>query len=184
MTDAAGVTLFSLWKGRVWCMKRMKKAAFLICILMVLTAFCLTAQAEPFTGGSITVDVPEGWTPSFEKSNPDQLRLQAPENQYQLAFLLGPSNGMNSEQGARMLAKNLEGDMPEPASSHPNMYTFTAHSGALRCMVVAQGRRMVVIMESGDPRPFEREIIRITYTLASPDADEQAIFDSLKLLFP
>ena len=162
----------------------MKRAAFFLCILVTLTAPCFPAQAEPFTGGPISVDVPEGWTPSFKKNDPDELALRAPGDHYRLVVLAGPSNGMNSEQGARMLARTLEGSMPEPASKHPNMYTFAAYAGALRCMVVAQGTRMVVLMESGNPLPFEEDIARITRSLASTDADEQAIFDSLKLLYP
>ena len=162
----------------------MKKVVFVLCILMALMALCSPAQAEPFTGGSVTVDVPEGWAPSFEKSNPDQLRLQAPGNKYRMAILAGPSNGMNSEQGARMLAKMVEGGTPSPSPKHPGIYYFTARSGVVRSMVMAQGKRMVVIMESGDARPFQQEILRITRSLASTDADEQAIFDSLQVLFP
>ena len=161
----------------------MKKATFFFCILMALTALCSPAQAEPFTGGSVTVDAPEGWTPSFEKSNPDQLRLQAPENRFRMAILPGPSNDMNSEQGARMLAKMLEGTTPAPAPKHPGMYTFTTNTGSLRWMVVAHGQRMVAIMEAGEGLPFQRDIGRIIRSLASADADEQAIFDSLKPFF-
>ena len=162
----------------------MKKAALFFCILIVLTIPCFPAQAEPFTGGSVTVDVPEGWAPSFEKSNPDQLRLQAPGNKYRMAILAGPSNGMNSEQGARMLAKKVDGTMPAPAPMHPGIYSVTAHSGTLKCLVMAQGKSMVVIMNSGNGVPFMREIGHIMHSLASTDPDEQAIFDSLKLTFP
>ena len=156
----------------------------LFVILMAFTALCSPALAEPFTGGSITVDVPEGWTPSFEKSNPDQLRLRAPGDAYRLVIMPGPSGGMNSEQGARMLAKKLEGTTPAPAPKYPGMYTFTAHSGTLRCMVMARGKRMVMIMEAGKGLPFQQDVARIMRSLASTDVDEQAVFDSLKPLFP
>lgn len=162
----------------------MKKAAVFLCIFMAFTAFCLPARAEPFTGGSITVDVPEGWTPSFKKDNLDQLRLRAPGNAYGMVILAGSSNGMNSEQGAGMLAKKVDGTMPAPAPMHPGIYYFTAHSGTLKCLVMAQGKSMVVIMNSGNGVPFMREIGHIMHSLASTDPDEQAIFDSLKLTFP
>ena len=128
------------------------------------------------------MDVPEGWTPSFKKNKPDELRLRAPGDQYRLAILPAPSDGMNSEEGARMLAKKLEGTPPTP--KRPGMYSFAAYSGGLRCLVVARGQRMVLIMEAGQERPFQREIGRIMHSLASTDADEQAIFDSLQVLFP
>ena len=162
----------------------MKKTALFFCMFMALMALCLPALADPFTGGSITVDVPGGWQASFKRSDPDQLILHSPQNQYRLAILPGPSNGMNSEQGAQMLARMVEGSKPLPASKHPNMYTFTTHSSTLRCMVVARGERMVAILESGNSLPFELDIASIVRSLTSTDADEQAIFDSLKPLYP
>ena len=162
----------------------MKKAAFFLGTLMALTALCFPALAEPFTGGSVTVDVPEGWAPSFKEGDLDQLRVYAPGNAYGMVILSGPSNGMNSEQEAGMLAKKVDGTMPAPSPMHPGIYYFTAHSGTLKFLVMAQGKSIVVIVSSGKGVPFMREIGHIMHSLASTDPDEQAIFDSLKLTFP
>lgn len=162
----------------------MKKAAVFLCIFMAFTAFCLPARAEPFTGGSITVDVPGGWTPSFKKDDLDQLRLYAPGNEWGMVILSGPSSGMNSEQGARMMAKRIDGTTPSPLPMHPDIYYFTVHSGVLRCLVMAHGKRIVLIMQTGNGLPLQQDIARIMHSLASTDADEQAIFDSLQALFP
>ena len=161
-----------------------EKSGVFLCILMAFTALYSPAQAKLFTGGSITVDVPEAWTPSFENGSPDQIRLRAPGDQFRMAILPGPSGGMNSEQGARMLAKKVGGTVPAPAPKHPGMYSFTSHAGAVRCMVMARGKRMAAIMKAGKGLLFQQEIASIVRSLVSTDADEQAMFDSLKPFFP
>lgn len=160
----------------------MKKIATSLCLLAALLLFCSSASAESFTGGTATLDVPEGWTRSFKEGSPGELRLMAPDGAFRIAVLMGSASGMTSGQGARMVAKSLKGTEPEP-TRNPDVYSFTGQSGVPRCLVMVKGARMVAVMEGGDRRDVQQQIGPMMGSLVSADTDEQDIFDALKPFF-
>ena len=160
----------------------MKKITVVLLAVVFLLVSGFSALAAPFTGGTVTVDVPDGWTPSFGAGSLAELRLMAPGNTFRMNVILGPSTGKTPEQEARMLSKKLGGTEPV-ASKSPGIYTFEVPAKGLSCVNMAKGKRMLVIMEAGNGEPFQHDVGRIMKSLTSTDSDEQAIFDSLKPFF-
>lgn len=151
-------------------------------LFVVFFLFCSQATAASFTGGSVTLEVPEGWTSDFKEGNPGELRLMAPESKFRLAILVGATSGMTSGQGAERLAGSLKGTKPRP-TRNPDVYAFEGQSGVPRCMVMVKGTRMVALMEGGDRQEVQPQLGSMMQSLFSPDRDEQAIFDALKVFF-
>lgn len=157
----------------------MKKASLLVFIVLFMTHSL--AMAAPLEGGNVTMSVPEGWSAEYRKTGLDEFRLTAPENRFRMVIMLGPADGMTPEEGANMIAKKLQGTEPKP-TRNPGMYAFEGKNG-VRCMTLVQGKRMLVLMESGLGGPIQGQISLLVTSLSSTDKDEQAMFDSLKPFF-
>ena len=152
-------------------------------LTFVLTLACLvmasTALAETFTGGSVTVEVPAGWTTMYNESTMQAL-LASPSQECVSSIQLMPTDGKSAEQLAQMLSQQLGGSAPEKTDS--GAYFFTANSGGvpMEINVAAEGNKALVFMEIGDKGSYKDELQVIRMSMTSHDSVEQGLLDTMK----
>lgn len=150
---------------------------------LVLALACLTlastALAETFTGGSVTAEVPAGWTSMYNEPT-KQAIVAAPGQECVSSIQIIPTDGKSDQELAEMLSQQLGGGKPEAA---PNGgYFFTANAGGvpMGINVAASGNTALVYMEIGAKEKYPDELQRIRNSLSSKNSDEQALLDTVK----
>ena len=152
-------------------------------LTFVLTLACLamasTALAETFTGGSVTVEVPDGWTTMYNEPTMQAL-VASPSQECVSSIQLMPTDGKSAEQLAQMLSQQLGGSAPEKTDS--GAYFFTANSGGvpMEINVAAEGNKALVFMEIGDKGSYKDELQVIRMSMTSHDSVEQGLLDTMK----
>ena len=152
-------------------------------LTFVLTLACLAmataALAETFTGGNVTVEVPDGWTTMYNAPTMQAL-VASPSQECVSSIQLMPTNGKSAEQLAQMLSEQLGGSAPEKTSN--GAYFFTANSSGvpMEISVAAEGNKALVFMEIGDKGSYKDELDVIRMSMKSNDSVEQGLLDAMK----
>ena len=152
-------------------------------LTLVLTLACLAlasaALAETFTGGSVTVEVPAGWTTMYNEPTMQAL-VASPSQECVSSIQLMPTDGKSAEQLAQMLSQQLGGSAPEARDN--GGYFFTANAGGvpMGINVVTTGNKALVFMEIGDKGSYKDELQVIRMSMTSHDSVEQGLLDTMK----
>ncbi len=91
-----------------------------------------------------------------------------------------PTDGKSDQELAKMLSQQLKGSAPEPAEN--GGYAFTANAGGvpMSINVATSDSIALVYMEIGPKEKYQDELQLIRKSLASDNADEQALLDTVK----
>ena len=152
-------------------------------LTMVLTLACLAlavpALAEVFTGGSVTLEVPAGWSPMYNELTKQALAA-SPDQNCVASVQIIPTDGKSDQQLAELLSKELGGSTPEPADK--GGYFFTAnHSGMPMVInVAASDNKALVFMEIGAKENYPDELQLIRASLKSDDPAEQELLSTVQ----
>lgn len=152
-------------------------------LTLVMTLACLAlasaALAETFTGGSVTTEVPSGWTTMYNEPT-KQAIVASPKQECVASIQIIPTDGKNAQQLATMLSEQLKGSEPEALDN--GGYFFTANAGGvpMGINVVTTDAKALVFMEIGETGKYPDELKAIRASLRSDASDEQAMLDTLK----
>ncbi len=152
---------------------------FKIFVLSALMMFPLPALADPFQGGAITIDLPEGWTAAYD-AEIHQIMAESADKTCRVALQVADADGMNDQQLAEMLSNELKGGTPQKVPGFDNYY-FTANVNNMEMTIslFEFGGKVLVYIEGGETRKYERDTIRIWNSMTSADPAEKALFDSV-----
>ncbi len=154
-------------------------AFFSIFMLSALMAFPLPAWAVPFQGGSVTIDLPDGWTASYDPEI-HQIMAESADKTCRVALQVANSDGMNDRQLAEMLSTELKGGTPQKVPGFDNYYfTTNVNNMEMTITLFELGGKVLVYIEGGDTLKYEQDTIRIWNSMTSSDPAEKALFDSL-----
>ena len=157
----------------------MQKRILTLVLALACLALASAALAETFTGGSVTTEVPAGWTTMYNE--PTKQAIVASPNQECVASIqIIPTDGKNAQQLAQMLSEQLGGSAPEAVDN--GGYFFTANAGGvpMGINVVTTDNKALVFMEIGEVGKYPKELKAIRSSLRSDAADEQGMLDTLK----
>lgn len=147
--------------------------------LLVFAAFSLPALAAPFQGGTITIDLPNGWTATYDEAI-HQIMAESADKNCRVALQVANSDGMNDQQLAEMLSKELKGGTPQKVPGFDNYYfTTNVNNMDMTITLFELGGKVLVYIEGGDTVKYEQDTIQIWNSMTSSDPAEKALFDSL-----
>ena len=157
----------------------MKKRILTLALTLACLALALPALAETFTGGSVTSEVPAGWTTMYNEPT-KQAILASPQEECVASIQIIPTDGKDAKQLAEMLAEQLKGSKPEALDN--GGYFFTADAGGVPMVinVVTSSNKALVFMEIGETGKYPDELKAIRASMRSDAADEQKLLDTLK----
>lgn len=138
------------------------------------------AAAAPFTGGTVTLDAPEGWSTSYE-AEIRQILLESPDKKCRVAVQMADAEGLTDQQLAGMLSKELKGTTPQKLPGYDN-YCFDARMNGMDMTISLFELKGVafVYIEGGDSWDRQEETARIWNSLSSTDEAEQALFNAME----
>ena len=153
--------------------------SFNIFTLAILLALSPPAWAAPFHGGSVSIDLPQGWTAAYD-AEIRQIMAESADKTCRVALQVAESDGMNDQQLAEMLSQELKGGVPQKVPGFDNYY-FTARVNDMEMTITLfeLGGKVLVYIEGGDTLKYERDTIHIWNSMTSSDPAEKALFDSL-----
>ena len=157
----------------------MKKRILTMALALACLAFASAALAETFTGGSVTTEVPSGWTTMYNEPT-KQAIVASPKEECVASIQVIPTDGKDAKQLAEMLSGQLKGSTPEALDN--GGYFFTADAGGvpMGITVVTSDNKALVFMEIGETSKYPDELKAIRASLHSDAADEQKMLETLK----
>ena len=158
----------------------MQKRILILTVALVCLALTVPALAKPFTGGSVTIEVPDGWK-SMYNAPTMQTMAASPDESCVASIQVMPSSGQSPEDFAQLLSKNMQGAQPQKIENGKG-YTFTAVTSGTPVVVTltTSKNKAAVFVEVGDKEKFSGEIKTIRDSMHSDAADEQELLDILK----
>ncbi len=151
------------------------------CAVFALFAlsFSVSAWAAPFTGGSITIDLPKGWTASYDAAM-HQIMAESSDKTCRVALQVANADGLNDQQLAELLSRELKGGPPQKVPGFDNYYFTTFSNGMEMTITLFElGGKVLVYIEGGDTLKYEKDTIQIWNSMTSKDPKEKALFNSL-----
>lgn len=150
-----------------------------IFMLLALVSFSAVAQAAPYQGGTITIDLPDNWTAAYDPEQ-HQIIAESPDKSCRVAIQVGNSNGMSDRQLAEDLSRQLQGTPPQQVPGFDNYYFKTmVNNMEMTVSFFESGGKVLLYIEGGDTLKYEQDTIRIWNSMTSSDPAEKALFDSL-----
>ena len=158
----------------------MQKRIITLALTLACLAFALSASAESFKGGSVTLEIPDGWKSMYNEPTMQALTA-SPDESCGVSIQVLPNNGQTSESFATLLSKEMNGDTPKQ-TKNGKAYSFTAVSSGTPILVTtaSAGGKSAVFVEVGDNEKYAKEAKLVRDSLHSDDPAEQELLDSLK----
>ncbi len=152
-----------------------------LAVVVVVLAGAVPAGADVFTGGSLSVDVPRGWTADYDAGR-HRVTVRSPENDYWMAVECGDAGGLDAAKKAEALSKEVKGSRPESLEENPFRYQFQARIDGREVdfTVAAQGGKYLVYQEALAADSFDKyseEMERIWDSLKSSDPAENLLLN-------
>lgn len=162
----------------------MKKSFFLKLLLaaaVVVLVGAAPAGAEVFTGGTLSVDVPQGWTADYDAGR-HRVTVRSPKNDYWMAVECGDAGGLDAAHKAEALSKDVKGSRPESLEENPFRYRFQARIDGREVdfTVAVQDGKFLVYLEALAADSFDKyseEMERIWDSLKSSDPTENLLLN-------
>jgi hypothetical protein len=147
--------------------------------LLALAFFSVPAWAAPFQGGTITIDLPDTWTATYD-AEMHQIFAESADKTCRVAIQVGDSNGVSDQQMAESLSRQLGGSPPQQVPGFDNYYFKTiVQNMEMTVSFFESGGKVLLYIEGGDTLKYEKDTIHIWNSMTSSDPAEKALFDSL-----
>ncbi len=158
----------------------MQKRIITLALTLACLAFALSASAETFKGGSVTLEIPDGWKSMYNEPTL-QAMAASPDESCVVSIQVLPTNGQTSESFAALLSKEMNGETPKQ-TENGKAYSFSAVTSGTPVLVTAAsaGAKSVVFVEIGDKEKYAKEVKLVRNSLHSDDPAEQELLDTLK----
>lgn len=162
-------------------MKR-KLTYLLLLALMLLPAACEEKEMPDYeyTANDITVLVPGGWQAAYQEAQ-RQITIQAPKEEYALGIQILESGDITSEEVARAMSEQLNGETPEPAARYTE-YAFNCSIMELPALVniLSKDGYTLVLIEVGDNGKFAEQTDAIMKSMKSSNPAYQNVIEAIK----
>ena len=157
----------------------MKKTStlFLSILIFILLAFPALAEST-FTGGKMTVSMPDGWKANYD-AKLNQIILTTKDEDCAIGIQIVDNGGKSEKEFATLLAKELKAAPPQKVDGADNYYlTAKIDNMDATFSFLTSGKKTLVFMEAGNAEKYDNEIQRIWANIKSSDPAEQAIFEN------
>lgn len=158
----------------------MQKRILTLVVALVCLALAVPALAKTFTGGTVTIEVPDGWKTMYNEPTM-QTMAASPDESCVASIQVMPSAGQSPEEFAKVLSQNMQGTTPEK-TANGKAYTFNSITSGTAVVVTltTSKNKAAVFVEVGDKDKFASEVKSIRESMHSDAADEQEMLDILK----
>lgn len=155
----------------------------LVLMVMFLTAGSAGA-GEKFTGGHLSLEVPDGWTAEYLAIGAtSQIRLAAPADRVRLVIIFGPSLGGDTKSDAELLARIIDRPTtaPEPGPGRDSYHFFSLEKNrtGMEAIVFTRHPAVFTWIQNGRTDDFAKDIRTVWNSLDSSNPFYRALLDEL-----
>ncbi|UQZ89216.1 hypothetical protein C4J81_08420 [Deltaproteobacteria bacterium Smac51] len=161
-------------------MIRVRRSIYInVLAILIFSLFSLPALGAPFVGGTVTIDLPEGWTAGYDPEI-GQILAESADKTCRVALQVADSDGLSDLEMAEVLSSQLQGTAPQKVPGFDNYYfTTNVNDMEMTITLFELGGKVLVYIEGGDTIKYERDTAQIWNSMTSSDPLEKALFDSL-----